>query len=496
MKIHAPLLPLAACIMIGIALSGWLDTWSTGLIPLALAIVTTLIVKRYPRIQTISIGCCVILIGMILGRRHQQQLDIEWPTDNREWKAVVISEPKIKEKVIVFDALSITGRYKWRCSVLRDKKSEQIQLGNGLVFCSQIKKIHEWQRGHFSYRRYLLCHGYTGEAFIRPHEWQSQVLPLSSLSKIQRIRLRFLHWRHQLLESFHQWDIDHEASGVIAAMTLGDKNSVSTSIKDTYSRVGAAHILALSGLHLMIIYSIINMLIGWHRWRITTQVITVIAIWGFALLTGLSTSVTRAAFIISIYALLSLGYRDKMSINTLAFTAIVMLIINPYAMYDVSFQLSFMAVLGIILFHPLINSMIPLHIQQRHRLLHLVWGTTTISVAAQIGTAPFIIYYFERFSTWFLLSNYIVVPMASIILYLVLLCVSIYWWSGAVGYIAMILSWIVVTMNKLLSFISQLPLSSIEGIHINTLQLFLLYVIIGSSYVALSIIYPRAQRSG
>ena len=143
MKIHAPLFPIAVCLMTGIALCDWLNNWSMGLIPLTLIAVATLAVKRYPRIQTIGIGCSVVLIGMIIGRRQQQQLAIEWPTESREWQAVVISEPKVKEKVIVFDALSITGKYKWRCSILRDKESEQIQLGNGIVIYSQIQNFME-----------------------------------------------------------------------------------------------------------------------------------------------------------------------------------------------------------------------------------------------------------------------------------------------------------------------------------------------------------------
>ena len=317
-----------------------------------------------------------------------------------------------------------------------------------------------------------------------------------SMSRLDKSKAYFLNQRGILLDRLADSGVDGDAYAVVAAMALGDKSALTHEIRDTYSVSGASHVLALSGLHLGIIYCLLWLLLPHRRWPAVSQTIILIAIWLYVLLVGMPVSVVRSAVMLTVYGLLSIGHRNKMSVNALAFTAIVMLMCNPEWLFDIGFQLSFMAVLGITLFHPLINSMIPLHIQQRHRLLHLVWGTTTISVAAQIGTAPFIIYYFERFSTWFLLSNYIVVPMASIILYLVLLCVSIYWWSGAVGYITMILSWIVVAMNKLLSFISQLPLSSIEGIHINTLQLFLLYVIIGSSYVALSIIYPRAQRSG
>ena len=118
---------------------------------------------------------------------------------------------------------------------------------------------------------------------------------------------------------------------------------------------------------------------------------------------GLSPSVVRSSVMISIYALLSLGYREKMSVNTLAFTAIIMLVVNPRSLYDVGFQLSFAAVLAILVLNPLFSKVIPLHVLLRHRWLRFWWGLTTVSVSAQVGTAPLVAYYFGTFSTYFLL---------------------------------------------------------------------------------------------
>ena len=298
-------------------------------------------------------------------------------------------------------------------------------------------------------------------------------------------------WRHQLLEHYRQWGVKDEAYGIVAAMTLGEKSQLDASLKETYSLVGASHVLALSGLHLMIIYTVISLFVGWRRFRTASQVFIVLSIWAFTFLVGLSPSVVRAAFMISIYALLSLGHRERMSVNTLMFTAIVMLLANPLSLYNMGFQLSFMAVLAILLFCPMLERLIPLHIQMEHRWLKALWGLACVSLAAQIGTAPLIAYYFGRFATWFLFSNFVVIPLATLLLYLALFSICTCWWSGLQALMVTALSAIVVFMNNLLEGISHLPLRSIEGIHLSTLQLGCIYLLIGSGYVLLSLRYPR-----
>ena len=396
MRIHAPLLPLAISMIVGIAMSQWINNWFIPLAMLVIVVIATCMVGRYPRLQTAGIIVGTLLLGMTLGSRQRQQLDVEWSEERQQVELIVTSEVKVKKKTVVLDALTADGQHKLRCSIQRDQDSEQIQIGQGLEVYTRIKKVHEYHHGHFDYLQYMQCHGFTGELYAYSNQWQWQTISLKELSMTDKLRLRFLTWRHQLLEHFRQQQMDEEAYGVITAMTLGDKTTLSKELKGTYSRVGASHILALSGLHLMIIYGVITLVIGWHRYHMATQIITVLAIWAFALLTGLSTSVVRSAFMISLYALLSLGYRERMSVNTLAFVAIVLLIINPMAIYDLGFQLSFLAVLGILLIHPLINNLIAANVQQKHRWLSSAWGLVTVSIAAQIATAPLVMYQFGR----------------------------------------------------------------------------------------------------
>ena len=160
---------------------------------------------------------------------------------------------------------------------------------------------------------------------------------------------------------------------------------------------------------------------------------------------------------------MSLGHRDKMSLNTLAFTAIVMLLVNPLSLFDVGFQMSFAAVGSILLLLPLFEEMAPIQVLIDHPVLKWLMTMMAVSCAAQLGTAPLIAYYFGRFSTYFLLTNLVVIPAVTLILYL------------SVAYIAGLL-------NQILGKIATFPGASVE-IHPSLLQTLLVYVVIFASYL-------------
>ena len=504
MKIHAPLLPLAVCLMVGIAMSHWLGSWLWGLALLAGGVVLCLMLRRWPHIQTAGIWLCFLLLGMTIGARRQYTLDVEWPKERSVLEVVVAEEPIERERWIAINTLTTDGKQKLRLQFDRDSDSENITIGDGLLIDTRINKVRartrdslqKGERGHFDYHRYMQCHGYTGEGFVRRYQWQRQVVSLQGLSVTQRLRLRFLCWRHSLLEKFRQWGVNDEAYGILAAMTLGEQTHISQATREIYREVGASHILALSGLHLMIIYGVISLLVNWRRIRMLSQVLIILAIWAFAFLSGLSPSVVRSASMITLYALLSVGYRNKMSVNTLAFVAIVMLIGNPLSLYDFGFQLSFMAVLSIVLINPLLYDFIPLHVLQRHPWFEWFWGLTTVSLATQIGTDPLVAYYFGYFSTVFLLTNYIAIPLATLILYLTPLLLVVSWWPWGAEMMASVLSWLVVAMNRILGWIASLPYSNIDGIWPSAAQVFLMYVVLAGIYIAASLRFPAARRNG
>jgi competence protein ComEC len=304
-----------------------------------------------------------------------------------------------------------------------------------------------------------------------------------SVSRLDNSKAFFLNQRGMLLDRLAYSGVDGDAYAVVAAMALGDKSALTHELRDTYSVSGASHVLALSGLHLGIIYCLLWLLLPHRRWPAVSQTIILIAIWLYVLLVGMPVSVVRSAFMLTVYGLLSIGHRNKMSVNALAFTAIVMLMCNPEWLFDIGFQLSFMAVLAILLFVPLFEDVFSAKYLQEHRWIRRIWGLVAVSISAQIGVAPLIAYYFGRLSTYFLLTNFIVLPAAYLILgfsLIVLLFPSL----------AYILLYIVDTLNAVLLRITAIPGSSIDGFHPNVLQVLLTYVIIFCTYLLIERIRP------
>ena len=330
-----------------------------------------------------------------------------------------------------------------------------------------------WRYEHLQSAAIVLCFVVLG-ALLMQRSQQESPQP----SRLDRSKTYFLEQRAKLLDRLSESGVDGSVYAVVAAMALGDKSQLTREQKDTYAVSGASHILALSGLHLGILYTLLSLLFSRRRWQVLSQVVIIVCIWLFVFLVGMSASVVRSAVMFTVYALLSLGHRDKMSVNTLAFAAIVMLLLNPKSLFDAGFQMSFMAVLAILLFYPLFESVWSQPFLFDHRIFKWLWTMLAVSCAAQIGVAPLIAYYFGRFSNYFLLTNLVVVPAATLILYLSLLVLLI-------PSLAYLLIYIVEALNHLLSWIATLPGASIEGLHPTLLQVWMTYVIIGAVYLLL-----------
>lgn len=307
--------------------------------------------------------------------------------------------------------------------------------------------------------------------------------PLPDVPQVEQAKQRMIEYRQQLLEQYQQ-ELSPEAYSIVAAMTLGDRTSLSSETRQAFNITGAGHILAISGLHLGIIYMMISFLVRGRRWRIVTQILTILLLWTFAFLVGLSASVVRAATMLTIYGLLSLGYRRGMSVNVLAFTAILMLVAQPDALFEIGFQMSYMAVFSILLLYPMLYGIIPAHWLMEHRIAGWIWGMTVLSLSAQIGVAPLIAFYFHRFSVYFLLSNFVVIPCAYLILMGGLLLLLTSWPLIAKGLIL-----VANGMQTALSAIAALPCASIEGLYPSLLQTILIYILIASIFIQINLVF-------
>lgn len=266
---------------------------------------------------------------------------------------------------------------------------------------------------------------------------------------------------------------------VLAAMTLGEKKGVSRELRRIYSVTGAAHVLALSGLHLSIIYMLLMRLTLNRQRSILVQTIILSMVWGYTLLTGLATSTIRSAVMLTIYSLLSLGGRRGQPLNVLALTALILMLSDRTVLYDIGFQLSFAAVLSIVLITPIIDELVDMKWLMTHPFVKWVLDLTVVSIAAQIGVAPLLAYHFGTFSTYFLLTNFIAIPSVTIILYLALI-----FWVTPFDVVGQLLVGVVHILNKVLALLAQIPYSVIDNLHLSVVQTILIYVGFGCWYAA------------
>lgn len=492
---EAPLLHLVICLMAGIVVGDCLDSISWLWPVFVVMVVGTLLLWRYAVLQSVAIAACFVLLGWLLVQRQETKLRVSWPEEEVIYEAVVLTDPVEKPRTMAVDILLTETGQKLKCYFYKERRREgersrNLKIGDGLRIQSRIRPNSEWRKGTFDYRRYLEVHGYTGQTFVSSWKWQKAQISLRNLSRLDRTRLYFLKLRSRLLSRIKtdQADADADAVAVVAAMALGDKSALTHELREVYSVSGASHVLALSGLHLSIIFMLLTLLFGSKKLFTfsLSHLLTLTSIWAFVFLVGMPVSVIRSATMLTVYSLLSLGHRDKMSVNALAFTALFVLIVSPISLFDIGFQMSYLSVFAILLIVPLSERLFPVGYLMTHHVIKWLWGMVAVSCAAQIGVAPLVAYYFGRLPVFFLLTNFLVIPATILIL-----------WLSPVVFLfpslAYLLLYIVSGLNTLLTTIASIPGASIDGLYPTKLQATMTYVVIVACYL-LAFWFSRRKR--
>lgn len=266
-----------------------------------------------------------------------------------------------------------------------------------------------------------------------------------------------------------------EARAVVLALVLGQKDTLTPAVRAAYSGTGTMHVLAVSGLHVGILYWLVSLLLGllrplrWARWL--SPVLSIGVLWFYAFVTGLSPSVLRATIMFTLFLLAPLLSKQSNIYNTLAASAFLLLFWYPSWLFSVSFQLSYLAVLGIVYLQPKIYSWLA----PRHLVVNRIWTWTSISLAAQVATAPISLYYFHQFPTYFLVANWVVVPAASLILCLGLLVLATGFCPAFSRGVSWLLEKVVEGVNVFVEGMQSLPYSIIDDIQLSITVVLLLY---------------------
>lgn len=397
---------------------------------------------------------------------------------------IVDEDPKINEKTTTVKVIIIAVKNgdNWQSTegntmlyLERNDAAEKLQTGDKIIFSPQLNEIeNKGNPEEFDFKKYLSYSLILTSDYLTSDEWQ--LLPDDAAPGIRHIFLRF---RTKLVGTLKEFGLSNDELAVASALALGYKDNLSDEVRHAYSSAGAMHILAVSGMHVGIVYGVIVFLLSFfksEKLKIPKVVLSIILVWAYAALTGLSPSVSRAALMFSILALGRLQKHGSGSLNAIAASAFILLLINPYNLYNLGFQLSYVAVIGIILlYEPIYNIY-----KVKNKLIDKVWSLTSVSVAAQIATAPLCMYYFHQFSNYFLITNYLLIPVSTIAIWLVIAVFIFSPITAVATFLTKILAFTIKTMNFFATGIESLPFSVTTDIQISFPQLILLYFIISA----------------
>lgn len=435
-------------------------------------------------------GMAFFLWGGISVVHQRETVQYDWDGEPAIYKGIVESVPEVRGKTFRAEVRVDVQRLSngnWKridrnilLSWMPDSLSKPLACGDSVCFYAKVSRpFSEKELTGFDYGDYLLRKGISGTALAYAGNWRCTGKP-HSLSFMQRAKV----CQQKVVDVYQSWGLEEDVQAVVSALTIGEKSELTPELKAMYSAAGASHVLALSGLHV----GILSCILLWLFYPLTylkhgrkiLAFLVVCLLWLFAFISGLSSSVVRAVVMYSLYTLASFCSEERFSgMHSLVLAAFLMLIYNPFFLFDISFQLSFTAVFSILAFYPLFSRWLCI----KNCVLRYVWNTLSLSISAQLGTLPFILYYFGSFPTYFLLANLVVVILAGgiLMLTLVALCVASVPMVGST--VMTLLEWCTSVLNESTRWVQQLDGSQITSIYLSSSQACLLTAVIICFYL-------------
>ncbi len=442
----------------------------------------------------VVLSSLLMLIGYVL---TQQKREIEYPNhfshslNDSSFVLMQVNEPLIekfrsyKAEVKVLEVRNSEERKSVFGKALvyfeKDSLTKPLQYGDLILVKNSLKPITPPKNpGEFDYQKYLSYQQIYHQAYIKSDQFNQ--LPLNIGHPLYAF---VYHLRTYFINAINTYLTGFEEKSVAMALLLGYTHFLPDDIEDTYSHTGTIHVLAISGLHVGIIYLSANWLLSLFfkrgRWAIIVKSILVIGIvWFYALLSGLPPSVNRASLMFTLFAIGHLTNRRTNSYNIIATSALIILFYDPFIITRIGFQLSYLAVIGIIFYQPRIYNLFDIN----NWLLDKVWQASTVTLAAQLVVTPITIYYFNQFPTYFILGNLLAVPLSGYLLpfgFLFFICSPI---APVATILGAILSAVLKWLNMYLSFIQQLPFAVIQGLSVSMPEVLVMYLILGLLTIA------------
>lgn len=286
------------------------------------------------------------------------------------------------------------------------------KIGEKFAVNAQPQSVKNTSNPHqFDYKKYLGKQQIYHQVFL--DETNSKFLNTNKNS----IQYRLTTWKTKITESLIKKGFKNDELAILKTLILGERQFVSNELRQSYANAGVIHILAISGLHIGIIWGILSFLFRpIHRFaygKTISAVIIVLFLWMYALFSGMSPSVVRAVSMFTAVTIGSSLQRPSKTAHNLVISMFVLLLVNPYFLFSVGFQMSYLAVFSIVWLQPKIYAIW----KPPYLVFDYFWKITSVSCAAQIGVLPLSLYYFHQFPGLFFISNLIVIPVLGIVLF-------------------------------------------------------------------------------
>lgn len=356
----------------------------------------------------------------------------------------------------------------------KDSLFNSLHYGDRLVIHKTLQRIkNSGNPGAFNYERYAAFQQIFHTVFLKPGEWS-----LLKEKNIDPLKQFIFSARDHVINILRRFIKGKDELGIAEALLIGYKEDLDKDLVQAYSNAGVVHIIAISGLHLGLIYFMLDWLLArlplFKRSKVLKVLILLSSLWLFALLTGASASVLRSAVMFTFIVTGKYFSKSSSIYNSLALSAFVLLCYDPYFLWDVGFQLSYLALIGIVALQRPIYRMVYL----KQKWLNKIWELASVTLAAQIATFPLCIYYFHQFPNFFLITNIISVPLSTLILFAEILLLVVSWIPVAAIYTGKLITFLLLLMNKIITSLNRLSWSVWDNISANLLTTWLLYLFI------------------
>ncbi len=370
-------------------------------------------------------------------------------------------------------------------NVQKDSLFEHLKIGSVYLANTTLSEVTKPKNPfQFDYNSYLKKRNIHHQLYLKHNEFihlKTDTHTLDNYADSFRAKVN-----EQLVAAGFKDDV----LSIINALLLGQRQDISAEVYNNYVNAGTIHILAVSGLHVGIIFIILShFLKPLHRLKhgkhLIKPIIIIIILWCFAFIAGLSPSVTRAVTMFSIITCAQFLRRPTNIYNTLTISAFVMLLFKPIYLFDVGFQMSYLAVLAIVSIQPILYGFW----KPSNKVTDYFWKILTVTIAAQIGVAPIGLFYFHQFPGLFFISNLVIIPALGLILGLGILVITLALLNILPNVLAQIFSFIIDCLNEFIAWIAQFEDFLLRGIS------FSIYHVFGSYIIIISLLYLWKHKS-